>query len=142
MPLPQPVPGLVVNFSFLWHEEHRRGRIEGVKDRPCVIAFITSKDGSLIVNVVPVTHRPPRVLDEAVEIPADTKRRLGLDDDSSWVVVTELNWFRWPGSDLRRVPGKPAGAFAYGVMPPGLFRRIRDGIVQAAGRRALQSTPR
>ena len=37
--LPRPVPGLVVRYSYLWLDEHRRGREEGVKDRPCAIVL-------------------------------------------------------------------------------------------------------
>jgi hypothetical protein len=32
--LPKPEPGLVIRYSYLWHDEHRQGREEGVKDRP------------------------------------------------------------------------------------------------------------
>jgi hypothetical protein len=28
---PEPVPGLVIRYSYLWAEEHRRGQEEGVK---------------------------------------------------------------------------------------------------------------
>jgi hypothetical protein len=38
------------------------------------------------------------------------------------------NRFRWPGADLQPVPGKTAGTYAYGVLPPGLFRQVREGI--------------
>jgi hypothetical protein len=38
----------------------------------------------------------------ASRIPAATKRRLGLDDARSWIIVTESNRFIWPGRDLRQ----------------------------------------
>ena len=37
MAFPEPQPGLVISYSYLWHHEHRAGREEGVKARPCVI---------------------------------------------------------------------------------------------------------
>jgi len=46
----------------------------------------------------------------AVEISHETKRRLGLDDDRSWIVLTEANRFAWPGPDLR--PGQSHQATA------------------------------
>jgi hypothetical protein len=30
------------------------------------------------------------------------KRHLGLDEDRSWIVVSEGNEFAWPGYDLRK----------------------------------------
>ena len=45
--LPEPVPGLVIRYSYLWYTEHRTGREEGQKDRPCAIiaALRTSPEG-------------------------------------------------------------------------------------------------
>jgi len=37
MPLPEPEPGLVISYSYLWHYERAAGVEEGRKDRPCVI---------------------------------------------------------------------------------------------------------
>jgi hypothetical protein len=110
VPLPEPVPGLVIRYSYLWAEEHGRGQEEGVKDRPCAVILVsTDEDGERWVTVLPVTHAPPSVPELAVEIPAATKRRLGLDDERSWVVLSEANRFLWPGPDLRPVtPGDAA----------------------------------
>jgi hypothetical protein len=47
---------------------------------------------------------------------------MGLDAGRSWVVVSEVNRFVWPGVDLRPVPGK--GSYDYGVvLPPGRARQ-------------------
>ncbi len=135
MAFPLPEPGLVVSFSYLWHHEYQQGRDEGVKYRPCVIIIsVQELGGKYLVTVAPVTHSAPAQPDAGIEIPAETKRRLGLDDARSWVVVNEVNDFVWPGPDLR-----PS---AYGFLPPGLYRRIRDRMksLGAAGR--LQSVPR
>lgn len=124
MPLPSPELGLVISYGYLWRTEHERGQEEGVKDRPCVIILaIEERDGRLMVTVMPVTHSPPSSAEEAVEIPQVTKRRLGLDEARSWIVVNEGNEFRWPGPDLR--PIKPEH-FAYGFLPPNLLRQVQE----------------
>ncbi|NNU62909.1 plasmid maintenance toxin (PemK-like) [Ochrobactrum soli] len=87
------------------------------------------EDGSPVVRVLPVTHTPPQRADEAVEIPAATKRRLGLDDARSWIVLSESNRFVWPGPDLRPVDGDSG---YYGPLPPTLFAEIRDRFVALA----------
>jgi hypothetical protein len=97
VPLPEPVPGLVIRYGYLWREEHARGQEEGVKDPPCAVVLVTAdEDGEQWVTVLSVTHAPPSVPEFAVEIPAATKRRLGLDDERSWVVLSEANRFLWP----------------------------------------------
>lgn len=84
MPLPEPVPGLVIRYGYLWAKKHARGQEEGVKDRPCAVVLVTTDEaGEQWVTVLPITHTPPCVPELAVEIPAATKRRLGLDDERS-----------------------------------------------------------
>ncbi len=136
MSFPAPEPGLVVRYAFLWREEAASGQEEGHKDRPCAIVVTTrADDGDLVVTVVPVTHSPPADRDLALEIPAETKRRLGLDDQRSWIVLTDLNRFVWPGPDLRpRLSGRPE-TVAYGHLPADLFRVLRARLAQAVERR-------
>ena len=135
MALPVPTPGLVISYAYLWHEEARRGLAEGGKDRPCVIVVSTIRDESgTVVTVVPVTHHPPKDPDTAVELPAATKRRLGLDDQRSWAVVSEVNRFRWPGPDVRPIPRSNPPSFSYGLLPAKLFLRIRERLIDVASR--------
>ena len=70
-------------------EEHLKGQEEGVKDRPCAIILVVANEenGDRTVTVLPITHTPPRQSGDAIEIPAVTKRRLGLDDEKSWVLA-------------------------------------------------------
>jgi hypothetical protein len=132
VPLPDPVPGLVIRYSYLWREEHRRGREEGTKDRPCAVILVSrDASGERIVTVLPVTHAPPFAPEHAVEIPASTRRRLGLDDARSWVVVSEANRFLWPGPDLRPGPPGDAESVAYGMLPYRLFETIRQKFLAA-----------
>jgi hypothetical protein len=35
MPLPEPEPGRVIRYNYLWAKEQEQGREEGRKDRPC-----------------------------------------------------------------------------------------------------------
>jgi hypothetical protein len=100
MPIPNPEPGLVISYAYLWHHEHEVGRDEGQKDRPSVIVLAVEReaDGAMIVTVLPITHSAPADADSALEIPLPVKRHLGLDDDPSWIVVAEGNEFLWPGT--------------------------------------------
>lgn len=142
MVLPSPHPGLVLRYSYLWRSEYGQGREEGVKDRPCVVVLITEEAlGDFLVTVAPITHAPPRAPDDAIEIPHTTKRRLGLDDEQAWVVVTEVNRFIWLGPDLRPLPAAP-GRFDYGTLPPDFFTTVRDRIRKRIAERTLRSTPR
>jgi hypothetical protein len=126
MPLPKPVPGLVIRYSFLWSHEAKAGNEEGSKDRPCaVLLTTTAANGEQVVTVLPVTHTPPDDERLAVEIPVGTKKRLGLDDTRSWIVLSEANRFQWPGPDIRAVPGDPDAAVAYGLLPAGLYDLVR-----------------
>jgi len=129
----------VVRYAYLWRREQEEGREEGTKDRPCavVLALAGEDGGRPRVLVLPITHSPPRAPEDAVELPAATKRRLGLDGERSWVVVGEANRFLWPGPDLRLLPGRGPESAAYGVLPPDLFRAVRDRFL--AGLRARQA---
>jgi hypothetical protein len=127
VPYPTPVPGLVIRYAYLWRAEYRRGQEEGLKDRPCAVVLVSvDEDGDDIVTVLPINHMPPLDPADAVEIPADTKRRLRLDDDRSWIVLTEANEFLWPGPDLR--PCRPADpeSIAFGLLPGRFFKHVQE----------------
>ena len=98
---PNPGPGLVVAYSYLWSSEAKRGQVEGRKDRPCAIVLALTdparSERRPRVIVVPITHIRPRDPTVAVEIPARVKAHLGLDGEQSWIMVDEFNVFVWPG---------------------------------------------
>jgi hypothetical protein len=124
--LPEPFPGLVIRYSYLWLEEHRRGREEGIKDRPCAIVLTALVQSErIVVTVVPVTHSAPRHPRTALELPSTTKRRLGLDNERSWIVLDEANRFVWPGPDIRPVTSGDASTIAYGPLPYHVFEAVR-----------------
>jgi hypothetical protein len=130
VPLPKPEPGLVIAYEYLWRSEQEAGRHYGGKVRPCAIVIaVENSAGALEVVVAPIMHLEPLWPSEGIEIPPSVKRHLGLDHDRSWVVVTDLNVFTWPGFDLRPVPNSPSGAVAYGFLPPKLYKAIVKQIV-------------
>ena len=124
MALPDPHSGLVIRYSYLWRSEADAGRLDGKKDRPCAVVLAVKRSGDqTIVVVAPITHSPPDALGNSIEIPAQTKARLGLDDDKSWIITSELNVFSWPGPDLRPIDsGNRLSGFAYGTLSQNLTK--------------------
>jgi len=142
MALPDPAPGLVISYSYLWHDQHNAGAEEGRKTRPCAIVVATSDDhGDTKVYVAPITHSQPSD-PHAVELPRSVKRRLGLDEASSWIVTSELNRFIWPGYDLRPIARDKPGVFAWGFLPIEIFAALKRGVAAHRRARRLILTPR
>jgi hypothetical protein len=79
---------------------------------------------------------------EAIEIPAGIKAHLGLDALPSWIVVSEVNDFVWPGPDLRRVPSAEPPRFDFGVLPPAFFRKVREQMLALIRARRVAIVPR
>jgi hypothetical protein len=131
MAIPEPSPGLVVRYDYLWSREAAAGRTQG-KDRPaCLVAASDSEAKPRFVVLLPITHAPPIGDTVAIEIPANVRRSIGLDDQPSWVVVTEYNVDEWPNAGLSPIPGRP-DVFAYGFIPPGLFAAIKSRLLELA----------
>ena len=104
-----------------------------------VVARVEAAAGTLIL-VAPVTHTAPDKAADAIEIPPNVKKHLGLDEERSWIVVTELNRFIWPGPDIRPVP--ESGTPFYDALPDWLFERVRDGVLRHSGEGSLKVTKR
>lgn len=146
MPLiPDPETGLVIRYSYLWRHEAETGVEEGRKDRPCaiVLAHRREENGETVVLVAPITHTKPVFDPNAIELPMEVKRRLGLDDERSWIVTNDLNSFIWPGPDLRPTGSRTSDSIAYGFLPANLTRdliqRIRT-LMQTKQVRPVQRT--
>ncbi|TCQ15336.1 plasmid maintenance toxin (PemK-like) [Rhizobium sp. PP-CC-3G-465] len=137
----EPKVGWLFRYSYLWHWQHLEGREEGDKDRPVLVLAIVAalEDGTPAVRVLPVTHTPPSDPQDAVEIPAVTKRRLVLDDERSWIVLTESNRFVWPGPDVRSIDRESG---YYGALPPALFEEIKRRFVELARAQRHRATAR
>ena len=131
MSLPDPQPGLVIRYDYLWTHEAAKGQEQG-KDRPtCLIAASDSTIRPRYVVLLPITHTSPTGDTIGIEIPVKVKQAIGLDDEPSWIIVSEHNVDEWPNSGLSPVPGKP-GIFAYGFIPPGLFALIKEAFITLA----------
>lgn len=138
----KPRPGQVIRYAYLWKDEARAGQEEGLKDRPCAVILSVDEPAGTRVAVLPITHVPPKDPDDALEIPATTKRRLGMDDGRSWIVLSEANLFRWPGPDLRPLPGQGLDSVLIGLLPAALYRQVRDRFVARWKRRTAQAVNR
>ena len=133
----------MISYAYLWLTEHQTGKEEGAKDRPCAVVLMMMDDkDDTVVTVVPVTHAAPADPADAVEIPAVTKQRLGLDAARSWIVVTEVNRFVWPSPDLRPISRSAPERFDYGLLPPSLFRQVKQRLGARAASRRLQTVRR
>ena len=131
MALPEPKPGLVIRYDYLWADEAAAGRDAG-KDRPaCLIAASDATVSPRFVVILPITPARPLVGTVAIEIPPNVRRALGLDDAASWVVVSEHNVDEWPNAGVVPLPGRP-GVFGYGFIPPGLFAQIKRRFLELA----------
>lgn len=137
----EPKVGWIFRYSYLWHRQHLEGREEGDKDRPVLVLALVAalEDGTPIVRVLPVTHTPPSDSSDAIEIPPATKRRLGPDDDRSWIVLTESNRFVWPGPDVRLIDNETG---YHGPLPPALFDQVKRRFVELAKSWRHQATAR
>jgi hypothetical protein len=143
MSYPNPEPGLVIGYSYLWKDEAERGQLEGLKNRPCaIILSVRNEEGEQIVSVVPITHTQPADPDAAIEIPRRTKQRLGLDDDRSWVVLSEYNRFVWPGPDLRPISRTNNDQYDYGFLPPKLFDQLKIKMLEQIKKQQVRTTTR
>jgi hypothetical protein len=132
MPLPTPEPGLVIRYQFLWSHEFDGGDEEGETIRPCLILSAKQLgNGATTVRVVPITHRPPT--NPASEIPPAVRKHLGLDEAPSWIILTELNEFIWPGRYVFQIPGT-LDRFDHGVVPPMLLKRVVASILSIDNR--------
>jgi PemK-like, MazF-like toxin of type II toxin-antitoxin system len=108
-PSPDPRP---CHPPFVGLDEFRAEHEEGVKDRPCAIVLnLVDDEGETRVTVVPITHTPHADPATAIELPIDTKNRLGLDADRSWIVLSEGNDFLWHTSDRDHGAGLAARAW-------------------------------
>jgi len=139
--LPEPKPGLVIRYDYLWRDEAAAGGASG-KERPaCLVATSTPTARPRFVVILPITHTAPRGNTVGVEIPAQVRHALGLDEAPSWVVVSEYNVDQWPNGGLAPVPGR-SGDFSYGFIPPGLFARIKAMFLDLGERGGSSGTRR
>lgn len=128
MAKPDPQGGLVIRYDYLWVSEEGRGREEGAKVRPCavVVAIPATDKAPQRALVCGITHSKPQPPDDGVEIPPMVRRYLGLDDDTSWAITSEVNLVDWDDPGI--IPINP-DRWAYGFVPRALAEIIRAKIV-------------
>jgi hypothetical protein len=138
-----PRPTDVLAYSYLWYREAQAGREEGVKDRPVVVVVAIEKlpHGTQLL-VVPITTRPPRAENVAIEMPARVQRHLGLGDSPCWIVADEYNVFTWPGPDIRPILRGDEISPRYGAIPAKLFEQLRSRMERLARSGGLKGTTR
>ncbi|MBB2689603.1 UNVERIFIED_ORG: hypothetical protein GGI63_000736 [Rhizobium esperanzae] len=145
MKFPEPPPGLVIRYSFLWKADYDEEKYEASKDRPCAIVLAAKvKDTAATqVVVIPITHSEPDPADASasLEMPAAVAKSIGLDAGRHWLRLTQLNRFIWPGYDLRPRPDDPSRV-DYGFIPEEFFNQVKAAIIAENRRRSLSFTPR
>lgn len=139
---PPPRPGEVIAYAYLWTHEHDAGREDAAKDRPCAVVVSVRHRDDDIVYVLPITSRPPVPPEDGIEVPRETRKRLGLQAAPCWIVLTEVNRFVWPGPDLRPIANPVGAAWSYGLLPAKLFTRVRDAMILRARERRLRAVGR
>ncbi|MDO9501403.1 hypothetical protein [Falsiroseomonas sp.] len=133
----------MIRYAYLWTHEADAGAEEGRKDRPCaVVLALVRAEGIVEVVVAPITSSAPTRGADGVELPAETRRRLRLQEAPCWIVLTEVNRFAWPGPDLRPVEGAAGPVWSHGLLPAQVFERVRDAIVDRARARTLRAVSR
>lgn len=139
-----PERGSVIHYGYLWADENAAGREEGRKDRPALVLALSpvQADGTIEIMVLAVTHSPPAEQADATVFPIAIKRRMGLDDEPSWIVTTEANAFVWPGPDIRPIPGPAPPKFVYGRIPDGLLRQVARSFLMNRAKQRSRLVPR
>jgi mRNA-degrading endonuclease toxin of MazEF toxin-antitoxin module len=138
--LPKPIPGLVFRYEYAWKRDVAAGN-DAAKERPaCVVLAVQMQNGSLRTLIMPITHLAPRPTEPAIEIPPKVKQMLGMDEQRSWIVLSEANIDTWPSPDMRPVPG--TGRFAYGLLPNAMVNQIQQIVRTALAERRLATVDR
>ncbi len=73
-------PGEIIVYPYRWLGEAQAGRSpDGAKDRPCcVVVSVAGARGEPLILLAPISSKPPRPGQAALEIPDIERRRAGL----------------------------------------------------------------
>ena len=141
MSLPNPDPGLVLRYGYLWAADAAVG-VDTGKDRPAAIVFTVIRDPETCVFMLPITHSAPAAGTEAMEIPTEVCRRARLDAARAWIVLSEFNEFVWPGYDLSIIPNRNPPSMAYGFLTARFFNSVRERCLELIRQRKAKSVSR
>jgi hypothetical protein len=123
--------GDVIVYPYRWRSERDEGRfVDGAKERPCcLVLLVTDSAGRETVILAPVSSKPPRADQTAIEIPEIERRRAGLEGyPQAWVFVDEVNADRVADSWYLE-PQAPLGAFGRSFLA-----KVAAGIRAHAGK--------
>ena len=137
MALPEPRPGLVVGYDFLFREQADAGMENASKPHPAAVVIVTRREVQTRVSLVAISHAPPspgQARNYLKLTPAEC-RQMGLDSGDHWINLRDINSFDWPGYDLARTA--PGGGYVYGRMSRGTFIRLVEAMKTCAGRRVI-----
>lgn len=129
MAKPNPQLGLVICYDYLWKSEERKGREQGVKDRPCGVIVAQAGRPDRVL-VCPITHTEPDADQAGIELGPKDRAWMGLDDKPQWIITSEANLVDW--ADPGIVPVPATGDWHYGTMTAELATQV-----QAEARKSL-----
>ncbi len=81
-------------------------------------------------------------LGDGFEIPARVKVHLGLDAARCWIMVTELNRFRWSAPDIRPIERGEERTPYCGFIPQPLFDAVLAAVIARAEAKRVNVTRR
>lgn len=137
MSLPDPRPGLVVGYDFLFREQADAGMENASKPHPAAIILVLDENVQTRVSLVAISHSPPSPSEAPYRLNLNPSecRAMGLDSADHWINLRDINSFDWPGYDLVR--SAPGGNYVYGNMPKSTFIRVVDALRKISGRRTI-----
>jgi hypothetical protein len=91
------------------------------------------------VYVLPITHTKPLDTEDGLQMLPQWKKHLGLDDESSWIMTSELNHFEGPGPDIR---GDSTEAISFGFLPHKVTTHLREMIRARVGAKNISTIDR
>jgi hypothetical protein len=140
MKTPDPFPGLVIGYSYLWHHDYKLER--DFSEKPAthgVVLSVEEEVGDKLVIVAALTDIKRRDT-EGIELPEATRIRLGLPSPQYWIIISEVNRFVWPGPDLRSVSALTENGLS--AIPPALFETVKSAMRALSKRDQLKAVTR
>ena len=67
--MPEPKPGLIIRYDYLWLREAAAGRDQGTGRPPCLVVASDSSTRPRFAVILPITHSPPAGDTVGIEIP-------------------------------------------------------------------------
>lgn len=151
-----PELGMVLQFKYLWSSEYAVGMTEDIgsprSGHPCMIMGAklepyTYRDGTTKerykVVVAPITRRGyDKDESRALATPREMRENLGMQAETNWLVLDEVNTFWWPTRRLLSFAHGRDGACVYGLADEGFFRQALQKLYDIHMERRLLAIPR